>query len=391
MNLDFTTLVDALVIDPNDINILYAGTSGFDEIWRSTDSGATWTEILDASASGFTNFNLRGIDIDPDDSRVIYAAGGSGAKVLASSNCGATWTDVTSTGITGSPSNVRIDTANNFVYVVENILFGTLYRETLGNGLPAASGTCPGGSPPGNNPPVAVDDAITATEDTSFVSVTDLDANDSDPDTDPLTVVAGTFSTLQGGSITIATDGSYTYTPAANFTGSDSVNYTVTDGSASDSGTLNITVDPVDDPPVAVDDAISVVVDPVFSGFISTVDLDANDIEVDGESLSVTSGTFATTQGGSITIAANGSYSYMPPLGFTGSDSYVYTVTDGITPDNGTLNITVSVIDDSANVSGDDGGSSGGGSGGSSPGGLLMAALLGLLLIRVNWFRKLRK
>ena len=46
----------------------------------------------------------------------------------------------------------------------------------------------------------------------------------------PLTVVAGTFATTQGGSITIAADGSYTYTPAANFNGVDTVDYTVTDG-----------------------------------------------------------------------------------------------------------------------------------------------------------------
>ena len=185
-----------------------------------------------------------------------------------------------------------------------------------------------------NDAPVAVDDAITATEDTPFTSLIDLDANDTDLDGDALTVVAGTFATAQGGQITIAADGSYTYTPAANFNGSDSVDYTVTDGSLSDIGTLNITVNAVNDAPVAVDDAITAIEDTPFT---STIDLDANDLDVDGDTLSVVAGTFATTQGGSITIAADGSYTYTPAVNFNGIDSVDYTVTDGSLTDVGTL------------------------------------------------------
>ena len=149
-NLNFT-LVDTIAVDPNDGNIIYAGTSGTDEIWRSTDGGSTWSELLDASNAGLGSFNLRGLAIDPDDSRVIYAAGGSAAQVIASVDCGATWTDVSSTGITGSPANVMINSTNNFVYVVENILNGVLYQETLGNGLAAANGSCPMGTSGGGS------------------------------------------------------------------------------------------------------------------------------------------------------------------------------------------------------------------------------------------------
>ena len=194
-----------------------------------------------------------------------------------------------------------------------------------------------------NDAPVAVDDAITATEDTPFNSVIDLDANDTDLDGDALTVVAGTFATAQGGSITIAADGSYTYTPAANFNGSDSVDYTVTDGSLTDVGTLNITVNAVNDAPVAVDDAITATEDTPFN---SVIDLDANDTDLDGDALTVVAGTFATHQGGSITIAADGSYTYTPAANFNGSDSVDYTVTDGSLTDVGTLNITVTAVND---------------------------------------------
>ena len=154
----------------------------------------------------------------------------------------------------------------------------------------------------------------------------DLDANDLDVDGDALTVVAGTFATTQGGSITIAADGSYTYTPAANFNGADSVDYTVTDGSLTDIGTLNITVNAVNDAPVAVDDAITATEDTPFN---SVIDLDANDLDLDGDALTVVAGTFATAQGGQITIATDGSYTYTPAANFNGADSVDYTVTDG--------------------------------------------------------------
>jgi len=77
-------------------------------------------------------------------------------------------------------------------------------------------------------------------------------------------------------------------------------------------------------------------------------DLLANDFDDAPAGLTCTAGTFATTQGGSITIAANGSFSYNPPRGFEGTDTYVYTVNDGnavagVTATNtGTVTFTVS-------------------------------------------------
>ena len=56
----------------------------------------------------------------------------------------------------------------------------------------------------------------------------------------PLRVVAGTFATAQGGSITIAADGSYTYTPAANFNGNGHALITpLLTAALTDVGTLN--------------------------------------------------------------------------------------------------------------------------------------------------------
>jgi hypothetical protein len=77
--------------------------------------------------------------------------------------------------------------------------------------------------------------------------------------------------------------------------------------------------------------------------------LKANDFDDNIPGLTVTAGTFATTQGGSIMINADGSFIYTPPAGFTGSDTYTYTLNDangvggGVpTTDVGLVTITVS-------------------------------------------------
>ncbi len=339
--------VEAVAVDPVNSSIVYMG-GGLGLIYRSTDGGSTWATVHDPSSGGVGGFGtVSSIAINPADRRIIYAAGGSGTtKVIVSTNCGASWSDVDSTGIVAIPKKVLIDSANNFVYVMEKPFVDKIYREAL---ITSGSGTCPAGS--GNTAPVAVDDMVNATEDVALVSGTDLDANDTDGDGDPLTVLPGVFLTMQGGSINIAADGSYTYTPTANFNGNDSVNYTVSDGSASDVGTLTIAVGAVDDPPVAMDDAIVANRNTVFN---SATDLDANDLEVDGEALTVTAETKATAQAGSITIAVGGSYSYTPAFNYVGNDSVDYTVTDGISNDTGTLNITVAAGGGAAPVAVDD-------------------------------------
>ncbi len=203
-----------------------------------------------------------------------------------------------------------------------------------------------------NRAPMAVDDAAAATEDTPFTSTVSLLANDTDPDGDTLTAVAGTFATAQGGSVTINADGSYVYTPAANFSGADSFTYTVSDGKGgTDTGTVALTVTPANGPPVAVDHA-QVAVDYVTMAvddtpLTSTVSLLANDTDPDGDTLTAVAGTFATAQGGSVTINADGSYVYTPAANFSGTDSFTYTVSDGKGgTDTGTVVLTVTPVND---------------------------------------------
>ena len=107
-----------------------------------------------------------------------------------------------------------------------------------------------------NDNPVANDDSATTEED---VAVTNLVANDTDIDGDSLSIES--VGTASNGSVVNNGNGTVTYTPNAGFFGSDSFTYVVSDGSATDTATVRVTVTEVTNAPVAVDDTATVAED----------------------------------------------------------------------------------------------------------------------------------
>src|SRR5690606_10585108 len=67
----------------------------------------------------------------------------------------------------------------------------------------------------------------------------------------------------------------------------------------------------------------------------------ANDTDADGDSLTVVAGTVATSAGAQVVLSADGAFHYRPKPGFTGTDTFSYTVTDGDLDDTATVSITV--------------------------------------------------
>lgn len=192
-----------------------------------------------------------------------------------------------------------------------------------------------------NEAVTAVDDTISAVEDMVISSTIDLDANDYDVDGDNLTVVAGEFTTQEGGNILINADGSYTYTPPTNFNGADSVNYTVTDGEFTDVGLLTIDVGAVNDATQINNDSATTDEDTSV-----TIDVLANDTDEDSPISPVASVTNGSN--GTVVINEDGTLTYTPEPNFSGEDSFTYTNTENNTA---TVNVTVNATADIPNLS----------------------------------------
>jgi len=192
------------------------------------------------------------------------------------------------------------------------------YRVSDGKGGTASATVTITVAPKPNTPPVAgADSASTTSPDAVTLN---LVANDSDVDGDSLSITANTAPA--NGSVTIS-GGSATYTPAPGFSGTDSFGYSLADGKGGTAtGTVTITVAPKPNtaPVATADSASTTSPNPV------TVNLLANDTDADGDTLSVTANTAPAN--GSVTISGS-SATYTPAAGFSGSDAFSYTVSDG--------------------------------------------------------------
>ena len=169
--------------------------------------------------------------------------------------------------------------------------------------------------------PDAVNDAVCTDEDTpaDFAVL----ANDTDPENDALAITG--VSTPPHGTAAIVGSVIH-YTPVANYTGPDSFIYTVSDGhGGTDTATVSITVHPVNDIPVAVNDTCMA----GNGGMPVAVGVLWNDSDIDGDTLQVS----AVTQPahGSVTINASGTWvTYTSSgQGFVGTDTFTYTMNDG--------------------------------------------------------------
>jgi VCBS repeat-containing protein len=185
-----------------------------------------------------------------------------------------------------------------------------------------------------NDLPTAVDDSYTTDEDTPLnVAAPGVLGNDSDPENDPLTAVL--VGDVSSGSLGLNADGSFSYTPNANFNGSDSFTYMANDG-ADDSNvaTVTITINPVNDTPVAVDDTDTTAQDTSVTTAVITNDSDV-DGNIDPTSITVGDGINGLMEPGNGTVTVDpfsGEITYTPIPGFTGTNSYEYEVCDDGTP-----------------------------------------------------------
>jgi len=104
-----------------------------------------------------------------------------------------------------------------------------------------------------NDSPIGITDSYSMDEDDvlNIKAVAGVLANDDDPDGDGLAALA--VSEPAAGTLNLQSDGSFTYVPNANFNGQDTFSYQANDGiSSSDTVTVEITVNPINDAPQGV-------------------------------------------------------------------------------------------------------------------------------------------
>ncbi len=192
------------------------------------------------------------------------------------------------------------------------------------------------GVTPANDAPVANNLNLETSEDTPVSG----QVSASDPEGDSLSFSVSGKPT-NGTVVLDPATGTFVYSPNANYNGSDSFVVTISDGKGgTTTSTVNIGVSPVNDGPVALDDTATTNEDTAV-----VIGVRGNDTDADGDSLTVT----GVTQGanGSVVIdALTGNPIYTPNAGFSGSDTFTYTVDDD---HGGTATATVTVTVNAVN------------------------------------------
>ncbi len=214
-----------------------------------------------------------------------------------------------------------------------------------------------------NDAPVAVNDSGVTNEDTP-VTLLNITANDTDVDgtINPATVdldpatggIQNTFTNVQG-TWSVNGAGDVTFSPALNFNGLAVRSYTVQDnqGAVSSPANISITVNPVNDPPVATNDSGTTIEDTP----VTLLNITSNDTDVDGTVNASTvdldpltvgiQNTFTNAQG-SWGVNASGDVTYTPTLNFNGLATINYTVNDnlGATSAPASISINVTPVND---------------------------------------------
>jgi len=263
---------------------------------------AAGTDAVATNQNTALTFDPRANDSDPDgDALSISAVGAAGHGSVVNNG----------TSITYTPAAGYVG-ADSFTYTVSDGKGGSATATvsvTVNNRVPTAGG-----------------DAVATNQNTALTF--DPRANDSDPDGDALSIsavgAAGHGSVINNGT-------SITYTPAAGYVGADSFTYTISDGKGgSATATVSVTVN--NRVPAAGADAVA-----TNQNTALTFDPRANDIDPDGDALSIS----AVGAAGHGSVVNNGtSITYTPAAGYVGADAFTYTISDG---KGGSATATVSV------------------------------------------------
>jgi len=222
---------------------------------------------------------------------------------------------------------------------------GTPMDLYAGNDVETGSYSCPLDSSP-----LAIDDPVTIDEDSgpTNIGVTDNDDFGTNaPAVGMIRIITasakGNATVNDGGTADDPTDDSIDYTPDANENGMDTVAYEICDFDGDcDTALVVITINAVNDEPVANDDTYSTDEDiPLMD------DVTVNDTDLDGPGVSVT--LVADVANGQLMLNGDGTFTYTPDGDYHGPDGFSYSYCDTGSPelcDTVSVAITVDPVND---------------------------------------------
>jgi hypothetical protein len=180
-----------------------------------------------------------------------------------------------------------------------------------------------------NDQPVTITDNWSLDEDTTLNQ--SVLANDNDQDGDNLSA-----QLLEGptnaASFVLNSDGTFSYLPMANWNGTDSFRYQISDGNGGTAeGLVTLVVQPVNDAPISLENTFAVL---QGSTLEATTGVLINDMDIEDDPLVAI--LVAPPTRGVITFRVDGSFVYVPEVGFIGTDSFTYIASDGVTGGNPT-------------------------------------------------------
>jgi hypothetical protein len=229
---------------------------------------------------------------------------------------------------------------NNNLGPISVCVPGTGNTANINGIIPTEAGVGP------SDPPIANDDP----SETAFVGETiniDVLANDSDPESQPLTIISVDTSGTDG---TASCDSaSCEYTATGSLLGPDTFTYTISDGdpgSADDTATVTVTVSvaPPNSPPVATDDDYGNTAGDILTGNVITDDTgNGADSDFDDDPLTATLFGPPPANAASFSLALDGSFSYQSTAGFDGVDTFQYFANDGTVDSNTAATVSITV------------------------------------------------
>ena len=187
-----------------------------------------------------------------------------------------------------------------------------------------------------------------------LASWTPAELNATDADTASGSLTWSVSSAASNGTATVSGSGAspttFTYQPDANFNGSDSFEVQVSDGTLTDTITVNVTVSAVNDAPAITQGAGPLTKTVAEEGLASWTPAELNGTDADTASGSLTWSVSSSASNGTATVSGSGAspttFTYQPDANFNGSDSFEVQVSDGTLIDTITVNVTVSAVND---------------------------------------------